>query len=565
MANDLNESTVNVVSASAGGLATGLENIAIIGPSSIGPLLAPRVISSGKSEEQTFGYGEAPELSAHYIKRVGKKIVRVRVASATAGSIGASSDDFVTGTSVVTFTGTPNRRYSIAVEVVAGGTIGVQGITLRVSLNGGVTWGSTFRLGTATSYVIPKTGITINFAAGTLIALDRATAETVGPKANNAGHQAAVAALIDFNVKFRALIFTGEFTRAEADALQVHVDSLYTAGFRPQVFIAARDWYADARMTGAATLAFAAGGPGTITRSTGSFLVDGFKAGMSVTPGGTTVNTGTYTIASLTATVITLSAGDTITTEAAAGSRTLVGEELESTWVSSLLADFTGFNSAGRVSVSAGMAWMTSEIHQELTRVPAYLAAVERWMQHDIQVAMHRKSDGALTGFSIYEPEFGAVSEHDARANDALNEARFLVLRSYTNNPRETYVSLSSSMAPDGSALGVIPWLAVANLMADVVQKATENFIGDNPATNDDGTLTGEELGRYSDIVNDELAAELLSAKTEGPRASSVNWTPSDESIVNIPNSILQGVGELRTLGLIGSVNTTVYVNPPAN
>lgn len=68
-------------------------------------------------------------------------------------------------------------------------------------------------------------------------------------------------------------------------------------------------------LTGAATLTFADADPDTITRSTGSWLSEGFAAGDQIRVSGSTSNDGDYTIASLTATVLTLVATDTLAAE----------------------------------------------------------------------------------------------------------------------------------------------------------------------------------------------------------------------------------------------------------
>lgn len=66
---------------------------------------------------------------------------------------------------------------------------------------------------------------------------------------------------------------------------------------------------------GGRTLTFADSDPDTITASSGSFITDGYKAGMRLTVAGTSNNDGTYVIASVTATVLTLEASESLTAE----------------------------------------------------------------------------------------------------------------------------------------------------------------------------------------------------------------------------------------------------------
>lgn len=69
------------------------------------------------------------------------------------------------------------------------------------------------------------------------------------------------------------------------------------------------------RWDGTGDLTFADANPDTITRASGSWVDDGFQEGDQITVEGSADNNGTFTIAGLTATVITLVAGDALTAE----------------------------------------------------------------------------------------------------------------------------------------------------------------------------------------------------------------------------------------------------------
>lgn len=66
----------------------------------------------------------------------------------------------------MTIGGIPLESYSVLVEILTGGVLGVG--TFRVSRDGGSTWSTTQTL--AASYVLAGTGITLTFAAGTYVA-----------------------------------------------------------------------------------------------------------------------------------------------------------------------------------------------------------------------------------------------------------------------------------------------------------------------------------------------------------------------------------------------------------
>lgn len=72
---------------------------------------------------------------------------------------------------------------------------------------------------------------------------------------------------------------------------------------------------AEVEASGGRTLTFADSDPDTITASSGSFVSDGYKPGMRLTVSGTSSNDGVYVIDSVTATVITLAAGEELASE----------------------------------------------------------------------------------------------------------------------------------------------------------------------------------------------------------------------------------------------------------
>lgn len=73
------------------------------------------------------------------------------------------------------------------------------------------------------------------------------------------------------------------------------------------------------------TFSFANTNPDTITRTSGSFIVDGFKAGMQLAVSGSASNNSTFTIASVTATTLTLDPANALTTEGPTANVTLEG------------------------------------------------------------------------------------------------------------------------------------------------------------------------------------------------------------------------------------------------
>lgn len=83
-----------------------------------------------------------------------------------------------------------------------------------------------------------------------------------------------------------------------------------------------RHHFAEVARTIGVSLTYAAGPPATISRGAGSFVTDGYVAGMNVDPSGTASNDGRYTIDTVAALTLTLSADDTLSPEVVTSSLT---------------------------------------------------------------------------------------------------------------------------------------------------------------------------------------------------------------------------------------------------
>ncbi len=161
-------------------------------------------------------YGALSDLTddAAYVMSVAKKpVLLVRAAASTAGDYGTVTTTGG-GTSVVTAGVTdPLADLLVRVKFVAGGTIGVAGITYKYSLDDGETYSSLKALGTATAIVIPNTGVTLQLAAGTILADEEVSVPVTGPKMTNADLVDALEALRVVNASWEAV-----YVDAEADA-----------------------------------------------------------------------------------------------------------------------------------------------------------------------------------------------------------------------------------------------------------------------------------------------------------------------------------------------------------
>lgn len=225
VANDVN---ITIEDGALGVLPTPTDQIhAVIGCTSIGT--AQQIFSSAtvKALVDNFGYGPAVEAAALSIQQSGAPVLFIKVASSTPGAAGAVTH-VGTGTSVVTETGAPFDTYSVKVLVINGGTIGVTGITFQVSMDGGRTYNPVVSLGVAVTYLIPNTNMTLNFAAGTMVAGDTFTFLTTEPIWTIADVQSAIDLLIASVQEFSFVHVVGKVSASDASAIDTKMTAAAT-------------------------------------------------------------------------------------------------------------------------------------------------------------------------------------------------------------------------------------------------------------------------------------------------------------------------------------------------
>lgn len=224
------DGALGVLPPSAGAL------FALAGPSSQGPVDTPSTFARIADVVSTFGVGPLVEAAAHAIERYGRPVALTRTGATVAGLYPAADVTVQagTGTSIATVddVGTePADDYEVFVVVVAGGTIGVTGITLRYSLDGGRTLSPVQSLGVATSYVIPGSGgIAIDFAAGTLVAGDTVAFRATAPNWDGTEIGTALDALEASAVSWELLEIVGPIDATTFDVIDLKVAGMAAGG-----------------------------------------------------------------------------------------------------------------------------------------------------------------------------------------------------------------------------------------------------------------------------------------------------------------------------------------------
>lgn len=634
----------------AGALAGGVDYITIFAAVAQSPDAKPRVFGSTKSLLAQHGYAPGVDYAALHFEETGKPVIFIGLPIVTQGAVGRIDNSHMgASTSAISVaagaSGALEETDGI-VTVLQGGVVGTDQIILGLSLDGGLS-SKTVRIGTATSYVIPYVGLTLNLSAGSLVAGAYYTWASTAPRWDQAGLAAARAALAKQQKQARSWLIVGDLTATiDATNILTEVNGYETANNR---FVFARAQLRDRlplaalskltwQMTGTPTLTFVnVGASGdTITRSSGSWIADGFAVGDVVTVTGSVSNNVTGQIASLTATVITFGAlpaltnegptagchvvgtagltftnvgasGDTITRSSGSwlddgfrvgdtvtisgtvsnnvsgpiaaltptvmtfGTTPLATEvigasvasvaagETEPAFVAAMDGLFAPIDAQRRIDLGLGRARKQSLITSWSLRRPVQWAASLREYQHDVQIPTYRKADGPLDGWSLLDAD-GSTVEFDQTIDGGALEARFTCFRSYENGPLGAFIALSLTRAIEDSLLSRTHNMAVANVFCSVIQAETENQIGAVLELKDDGTGTEASLQAIEEKVNTQLAIALLQARKEGKRASAARWRASRTDILDVPGAELTGVGDLRINGTIEKIRTRARV-----
>lgn len=542
---------------SGAGVAVGSEYIAILSCMEKGPIATVRRTSKVQDTRDEFGRGEGLEFSGLYVRGTNLPYLFVRMTSAVAAAIGPVDTTGVTGTSALTWSGTPFDDESLRLLVDVGGTIGTSGIVFRISRDGGRSYAGQVRLGTATSYVIPDTGITVNFAAGTLVAGDLAKCKCLPPLWDAAGLSAAFDGLRAYPTRPRIIIIHGDVD--DSTDVQNVIDEMNAMetedGRHCVAFCSVRDQFPSAAKAKADTVAFSSVSH-TITRTTGSFVTEGFKPGMTVTVTGSVSNDGSYTgLTSVTATVLTFAAG--LVTEPAVAA-TVKGSEVKATWRAAIEAVVGATPPAQKVSekvlLAGGRARKLSPVSKTNKRRPAMWAVAIREMQNDIKVSPAKVSLGMLDGWDLFDSA-GSLVEHDERVDGGLLAMRMACLRTF-NERAGAYVALPLTLDTDGLPLSRLPIVLVAQLACTVATAGYEFQLNSERALNKDGTIQEGEARRIDGYVQSLIEINLL----QPGRASSCPVKMARDVDLRVQGAEVTWEADLTTLGYLEKLAGVVRV-----
>lgn len=209
---------------------------ALVGPSSAGLTNTPAAFAKARDIIANYTSGPLVEAATHYVERYQRPVIVVRTGNTVAGAAAALVNT-VSGTSVITLgASTPVDDAELVWRAATGGTIGTAGITYQWSADGGRNWSAVSALGTATTFTFPGSGVTINFAAGTIVAGDKTTTRTTAPNWNAAELGTALDALMTSSLPWEILQVVGPIDATAFDTIELKIAALAAAG-KPRTWV----------------------------------------------------------------------------------------------------------------------------------------------------------------------------------------------------------------------------------------------------------------------------------------------------------------------------------------
>jgi hypothetical protein len=332
----------------AGGIPTG-ENLATFFiPVPLNADLEPTLFASDTLLEADHGWSQGVDFVSAFIQQTRKAALVVPMPIATEGTVGQLNMSGNSGASVVsikTSTGGSLDRTQGRTWILKGGTVGVDQIRLQISLDGGRTR-QQVRLGTATSYVIPRVGLELELAAGTLVDGEMVLSwVSTPPEIDDADLDTAREKLAEQRRQSRSWFLAKELsTPADVLAWQAAASEYDTGDKRHvQALCYQRPNYTDGafrvdgptrwrgrmsqtlvRMTGSPEITFTQGADppnDTIARDAGSFVDEGFDGWdtvadwITVTGASDVGNNGSWQLESAVALTLTLNVAGALTTK----------------------------------------------------------------------------------------------------------------------------------------------------------------------------------------------------------------------------------------------------------
>lgn len=397
------------------------------------------------------GPGSLPEAAALIVNNGGVALT-VQIPIAVTGTASAVTHTGTGGSAItLTLDGTVGAYddYFAVIKIITGGTVGTSGV-FQISLDRGANFTPNIQLGTANTYVIPNTGVTLNFGAGTLVAGDTYTFSTQGPKGNAAGVTAAIDAL-------RASSYAGQWGSIQLVATLKGWSAADMATVELELDGSAASFEVFTRMLSASRDA--------LTPSSNGW-------------GGSGETEATWMTA--------------IQTDTSAQSTKRIGM------------------CSGAYNIPSAYPQLGTTF---LYRRQSSWAVAQRMVQNPPQRMASRVKDGPLPAVVVnptVDPGDGFIY-HDERITPGLTGARFQALRTRVGKGLGFFLDLPNLMSPVGSQFQFFPQGSVIDIACSITYQTAVNEIDADLILQQNGTLAGSEVLRIQTAIRKALDDNMTS------------------------------------------------------
>ena len=201
--------------------------LAILASAAGGTLNQPAGFASDAAAVTAFTAGVLPELASYCLQIGGNPVLLQRIGASISGNYGQVATSG-TGTATATTDGSlfPFDEYNfVLLTFQQGGTVGVTGMTYRLSFDGGLTDGGLQALGTATSIADTVKGVKVNLSGGTIANGQTFAFYTSRPMPNAADVATALTALAKTRIPWEGVLVDSESGTASAPDLVGQLDT----------------------------------------------------------------------------------------------------------------------------------------------------------------------------------------------------------------------------------------------------------------------------------------------------------------------------------------------------
>lgn len=501
-------------------VSTPRRRIGIVGLSSLG--LAAQTLHTADPElvKSTFGTGELVEGALHVLRN-SKKPVAVdlgRINPSVAGyAMDVTTQRVGESEGVLTVTGAPNDAYSVVVEMMADAADLLEGDgEMRISLDGGDSFGNVVAIPVNGIYEIPGTGLTLTFTTGDDYETgDKFLFDCVGPGFSSVDLGNALAALRLDGYQYKTLFVMGTGPSAAASAalaatVLAYVDSLENDRHFTWGIVQAKHGLTNGTVveSGTPTPTEHITLSGVPKLPSYSFRIEitttgGRGAGVFrwSSDGGTSW-TASVTITASTGINVLGTTGVTVTFANASYTAGNVFSWTPRTETDAEVRDAFAAVNGWRIGKCAG------EIEHESSLFPgrknrrgliyaALLKEAEDELHHD----MGRVKNGTLRCVTaIYRDEL---------KSPGLDPAQFITSTTYPGEPGKFYITQGNTCAPDGSVFDLSQYVNIINEACRITQEYLNQLPNEDFRTNADGTIADEDAVTIDDQLRSLLDAGL--------------------------------------------------------